>query len=86
MRGENYIQQSTMLRGMGYYKQAIYSIEKNIELISPDLRATAWTEAHFAAEEMGDTSKAKEFDEKAAALSQPCERNADAVYIPLAVS
>ena len=65
MSGEYFIQNSTMLRGQGYLQDAINCIENNITKISPWLRATAWGEAKFAAQELGLKDKALEFDKKA---------------------
>lgn len=84
MRGENYIQECTMLRGIGEYEQAISCIEKHIEEISPDLRSTAWNEARFAAEELGDNKREKSFGDNANALSKPFQYKRNIVLAPLA--
>lgn len=68
MSGEYIIQRSTMLRGQGHYREAIACIEKNIDEVEQWLQSTAWQEAQFAAEAIGDSKLSARFAEKARTL------------------
>lgn len=65
MKGQHIIQNSAMLRGRGFYKEAIAAIKENIDDIDLPLRATAWREAQFSAEALQLDDLAKEFKKRA---------------------
>ena len=70
MSGEQIIQRSTFYRGRGLYSEAISCIEKNIKRIDEQLQATAWKEAKYAAEELGDVGMSANFEAKANSCSR----------------
>ncbi len=65
MKGQHIIQNSAMLRGQGRFKAAIAAITENIDEIDTPLRATAWREAQFAAEELELADLATQFKKRA---------------------
>lgn len=71
MTGEYIIQQSILMRSQGYFREAIACIEKNINKVSPALHETAWREAQFSAQELGDQDLVRFYTEKADALGVP---------------
>lgn len=65
MQGQNFIQNSVMLRGRENYREAIAVIADNIEHIDRELCATAWREAMLSAEALGETEMVKQFEKYA---------------------
>jgi len=61
LKGNEYIIESSYLRGLGKYEEAIDIIEKNINNIDSTIQTVAWLSAFYVARDMKNINLAKKY-------------------------